>query len=420
MRWFLLPTFREMSVIFSDGLMSHPASPETCSNTPMNQVISNQSYLSTSNELKNISKPIHCNQPSYNETLSLDCNTQSQHNKSPHKVRKSKSFTCTYCGKTFQRATYLRGPHDSHGHNCPRHPLNYTAHSSVLLPAQQQQQQQRQRDAEHGGCIVDHVDGDEDGGINAGPSNAPTSGAGYVHDDGQGDLDDGILLRTDKILVKEIDAKSWGDEMRNLSYRVYFKEGYIGGDLKHMKNELRELFQSIFHALDFLLPDDQIRIFIDSESSLSVPITIPIKPWSMIDLDDILAEINRRVSSREQVLIGDDFTIDIGLYRPIKGGTNSRPLLGGFKSVETQIQRNKKSYFYIKNDDLSCMTQSILLSYLHSIVLPDDSFTKKYGLEAFTTQKKGTIYDRLEKAVQLGACVQALYNYIRSIGLLRK
>lgn len=347
--------------------------------------------------------------PQPSVTLSTDSSISSDDSCSStfsSRSRKNKTLRCTYCGTHFRRSPHLRGPHPDHEPQCPRHPDNYTVYN--VNPSTTQY-------AEQGGDIMDCVDGaDFDGEI---PSTsdgvtAPASGAGWVDDDGLGDISDGILLRTDKIILREIEAKQWSQNLKNISYRVYFKQGFIGGNLKDMTAELYELFTSIFENLDFLNPQDQVRVFIDSKESLSVPILVGIRPWCIMDVETVMSEVKRKVQSREQVLIGSDFSIDIGIYRPISGGTSSRPLIGNFKIVEQMIKKSDRSYIYIQNDDLSCLPQSILFTYLHSIKLSDANYIKNHGIMNFEHSKTGTVQDRLEKVFRIDACSQSFYKYI--------
>ena len=409
--------FSDDAILMSPELMTPPSEPSvsnkaTNSNDPSSKLC-NSSDISPLSNLSNSTATLE-----KVGDISHSDSVYSSHMQNVHDIcsdgshastsitRKSKYFTCTFCGALFKRATHLRGPHEGHKVQCPRHPEKYVSYDAASPSATV-----ACAGAHQCGDVVDGDDSPTQSNIYD-AVNAPASGAGHVQDNGEGDIDEGILFRTDRILLKEIRTNIYQKIFRNVSYRVYFKEGYIGGDLKVMQDEIRGLFQSIFDNLDFLHPQDQVRIFIDSEESLSVPITVSIRPWCVLRLEDVLGEIERRVSSREQVLIGSDFSIDIGIYRPIKAGIYSRPLLGQFRTVEAQIKSNAGSYIYIENDDLSCMPQSILYTYLNSIKLSNTAFQTKYGMDVFNDHKKGDIVGRLEKSLALGACTEYLYTYI--------
>ena len=311
-------------------------------------------------------------------------------------VKGTKTLKCHQCGVYFTRGTHLRGPHPGHRSTCPRHPDHYRR------PPQDQSKHDH-----------DTVDGPlpEDG---EDPLEGPSSKTPARHDDSvvdsEADDDDDVLLRNGAFLLRQIQAKTWNNVLKNVTYKVYFKDDVIGDQVLSALKILRAIFEAILDAFRAdLRSQDLFRVYINAPG-MAVPIIYHIREWSEVRVEDILDTIVEQLQSNKDILLDHSFEIHIGVFQVPRGGGNRNDCLrvnGDYEGLD-RCMKWKKGVIYIKNNDKSCLSRAIVATWLHTIRTSDDEYRDRYGEE----HRRTKLNTRLERALQHGACTGSLYKYV--------
>ncbi|XP_041350680.1 uncharacterized protein LOC121369694 [Gigantopelta aegis] len=277
-------------------------------------------------------------------------------------VKKGKGLPCSFCNDTFRRMSDLM----RHKIHCEHRPPSTLPSTSSEPPVK------RQRTINQVGGI----------GSAAAAATSTTSSTPYVFTKKS--------VRIHK-KTKAVDT----------TYELKFKDQWKGKKLKHLHNDLHDMFQDVLEEATLGLEGRDIGRVILHHDALNSPIVVPLQPLAELNADVILGYIEKVLQSHEDLPLDASFNIQIGTIQIPRGG-RSGTTLTDLTSPDNSIHL-KTSLVKIVNDDDLCMSRAVGVAWAKVICISNKDWQELVG----GPYPKTT---RIELILQHKKCAQVFYK----------
>ena len=174
-----------------------------------------------------------------------------------------------------------------------------------------------------------------------------------------------------------------------VNYKVRFLPEWVGKTLLGLQTDIEAMFQDLIDTLrERHHLQDRVRVYIhSSDFKYNKPIVIPLRFLADLDVESIMRAVINVLNSNENVVLDENFRVDIGLLKSHRGGGRLKMVRNGLHDPFNE-KFHKRCIINIPDDDKMCAARAICVA---EAVLTKDKRLPNLRAGKRTIQKNAAI-----------------------------